>query len=72
MPNYDYQCKSCELAFEVFQKITDKHKRKCPECGKFALERLIGATSFSLKGGGWYSDGYSNVDRSKKGDGNSE
>ena len=71
MPNYDYQCKSCEHAFEVFQKITDKHKRKCPECGKFALERLIGATSFSLKGGGWYADGYSSVPDSG-GDENSE
>ena len=30
----------------------------CPSCNAEELERLIANTSFSLKGGGWYADGY--------------
>jgi predicted nucleic acid-binding Zn ribbon protein len=36
------------------QKISDKVLRKCPECGKPALKRLMSAPAFRLKGGGWY------------------
>jgi predicted nucleic acid-binding Zn ribbon protein len=36
------------------QKINDKVLRKCPECGKPALKRLMSAPAFRLKGGGWY------------------
>ena len=42
MPSYDYRCEACDHNFDVFQKNT-KAKRKCPECGKFKLERLISA-----------------------------
>ena len=42
MPTYDYRCNNCEHEFELFQSMSASHKRKCPECGKNALERLIG------------------------------
>jgi putative FmdB family regulatory protein len=42
MPSYEYRCEACDHSFDVFQKNT-KAKRKCPECGKFKLERLISA-----------------------------
>jgi putative FmdB family regulatory protein len=58
MPIYEYRCKTCKKEFELFQKITDDPLAECPECGS-AVERLVSATSFSLKGGGWYKDGYS-------------
>jgi putative FmdB family regulatory protein len=58
MPIYEYFCKSCDKTFESFQKITDKPLANCPECGK-KVKRLISSTSFALKGGGWYKDGYS-------------
>jgi len=64
MPIYEYGCKYCEHTFEVLQKVNSRRKRKCPECGqKNALNILISLTSFSLKGDGWYKDGYSNVSK---------
>ena len=48
------------------QRITDDKLETCPkeECpkkkhGKGELKKMISQTSFSLKGGGWYKDGYS-------------
>ncbi len=60
MPIYEYQCKACKHTFELFQKISDKPEGKCPKCGEPA-SRIISQTSFSLKGGGWYKDGYSST-----------
>ena len=34
MPTYDYRCKACGHAFELFQMMSAGLKRKCPECGK--------------------------------------
>jgi len=39
---------------EAFQKISDKPLRKCPECRKLSLVKLISAGAFVLKGSGWY------------------
>ena len=64
MPTYDYVCDNCEHAFEEFQSITAKTLRKCPECKKSKLRRLIGAgAGVIFKGSGFYetdyrSDGY--------------
>ena len=58
MPIYEYRCNACSKTFEKFQKINDNPVNKCKDCGG-KVERLISATSFSLKGGGWYKDGYS-------------
>ena len=59
MPTYDYRCTACEHEFELFQSMTAKHKRKCPECGKSALERLIGTGAAVLfKGSGFYQTDY--------------
>jgi putative FmdB family regulatory protein len=45
MPSYDMRCgnKECLYEFEIFQKNSDKPKRKCPKCKKLKLERLISA-----------------------------
>lgn len=59
MPTYEYQCKSCEHRFERFQSIKDSALRKCPECGKNTLERLIGTGAAVLfKGSGFYQTDY--------------
>lgn len=64
MPTYDYVCEHCEHEFEEFQLITAKPLRKCPECKKLKLRRLIGAgAGVIFKGSGFYetdyrSDGY--------------
>ncbi|MBM4061651.1 MAG: zinc ribbon domain-containing protein, partial [Planctomycetes bacterium] len=43
MPTYEYLCRSCDHRFEQFQSMSARALRKCPECSKSALERLIGA-----------------------------
>jgi putative FmdB family regulatory protein len=54
MPFYEYQCRSCGHELEAMQKVSDSPLRKCPECGKSQLTRLMSAPVFRLKGGGWY------------------
>jgi len=66
MPIYEYECKSCENVFEVQQRMTDEPLKTCPEC-KGELKKLISASSFKLKGGGWYADGYSGPSNGKNG-----
>lgn len=59
MPTYDYVCEACDHAFEEFQSITAKSLRKCPECGKNKLKRLIGTGSGVIfKGSGFYETDY--------------
>ena len=59
MPTYDYACKECGHQFELFQSMTARVKRKCPQCGKNGLERLIGAgAGFLFKGDGFYITDY--------------
>ena len=60
MPIYEYRCTKCNKTFEKIQRITDEPLTECPDCYG-ALEKLISQTSFSLKGGGWYKDGYSSA-----------
>ncbi len=59
MPTYDYECGACEHAFELFQSITAGIKRKCPECGRLKLRRLIGpGAAVVFKGSGFYQTDY--------------
>jgi len=59
MPTYDYICENCGYEFEQFQSITARSLRKCPECGKRGLKRLIGAGSgIIFKGTGFYETDY--------------
>jgi len=65
MPIYEYQCESCEQIIETMQGLADKPLSSCPSCAG-SLKKLISQSSFQLKGGGWYSDGYSNGNSSAK------
>ena len=59
MPTYDYRCNACGHEFELFQSMSDSVKKKCPECSRLALERLIGTGAAVLfKGGGFYETDY--------------
>lgn len=59
MPTYDYRCNSCGHQFELFQSMSEGVKRKCPECKKMALERLIGTgAAVIFKGSGFYETDY--------------
>ncbi len=59
MPTYEYRCQACSHEMEAFHSIKDAPLKECPACHAEKLERLISATSFQLKGGGWYKDLYS-------------
>jgi len=54
MPIYEYQCQACEAVVEELQKISDAPLKKCPECNKNKLVKLVSAPSFRLSGTGWY------------------
>ena len=59
MPSYDYVCDACGHEFEEFQYIKDEPLRKCPECKKLKLRRLIsGGAGIVFKGSGFYQTDY--------------
>jgi putative FmdB family regulatory protein len=61
MPTYEYQCTNpeCGHRFELFQRMTEPVKRKCPECGLLKLRRLIGTgAGVIFKGSGFYQTDY--------------
>lgn len=57
MPIYEYECKKCKAHTEVYQKITDKPRTRCPKC-KGRLEKLMSASAIRFKGKGWYVTDY--------------
>ena len=57
MPVYEYRCNACNIQFELRQKFSDPPADLCPTCGGTVC-KMVSAASFSLKGGGWYGDGY--------------
>jgi putative FmdB family regulatory protein len=59
MPTYEYECRACGHAFETMHSMTAPVLRKCPECGKLKLERLIsGGAGVIFKGSGFYETDY--------------
>jgi putative FmdB family regulatory protein len=59
MPTYEYKCNACEHEFELFQSIKAPSVRKCPECGKLKVKRLIGiGAGVIFKGSGFYQTDY--------------
>lgn len=58
MPIYEYQCDNCQLVTEAWQSLADEPLTTCQSCSG-PLKKMISMSSFHLKGGGWYADGYS-------------
>lgn len=59
MPTYEYRCEACQHEFEQFQSMTAKPVRKCPECGKLKVRRLISTgAGIIFKGSGFYETDY--------------
>jgi len=55
MPIYEYQCTACGHQFEALQKVSEDPLTECPHCHQASLSKLISASSFQLKGTGWYA-----------------
>jgi putative FmdB family regulatory protein len=66
MPIYEYRCAGCGHHLEALQKMTEAPLRKCPECGKSQLKRLVSASRFRLKGSGWYETDFKNKNETKR------
>lgn len=67
MPIYEYDCPRCG-PFEMTQRITEPALQTHAQCGS-PVRRLLSATSFALKGTGWYITDYArkgNQDGGKK------
>lgn len=58
MPLYEYACVGCGAVWEELQRIVDAPIEVCPACKGLEIKRLVGASSFVLKGDGWAADGY--------------
>jgi len=54
MPIYDYRCSECGNQLEALQKISDAPLTLCPACNRNGLAKQVSASSFRLKGAGWY------------------
>jgi putative FmdB family regulatory protein len=70
MPLYEYECTACRKHTEKIQKFSDPEITTCPHCGGI-LQRVLSAPAFSLKGGGWYADGYGSAKPAASGAGES-
>jgi putative FmdB family regulatory protein len=71
MPTYEYECNACGHAFERFQSITASPVKRCPECGKAKVKRLMGTgAGLIFKGSGFYITDYrsESYDKAKKSD----
>lgn len=67
MPTYDYNCKFCDEAVEIFQSIVAKPLVKCPACNRRGLVRQIGSgAGIIFKGSGFYQTDYKNNGGSDK------
>ncbi len=64
MPIYEYQCSICHHQFDAVQKMSDDPLKNCPACHKDALNKLISASGFQLKGTGWYATDFRNKNQS--------
>lgn len=53
MPTYEYQCKSCEHRFEIWQKMTDDALTVCPQCNG-VIRRILFPAGIVFKGSGFY------------------
>lgn len=54
MPTYVYACAECEHRFEVFQSFSAKTLRKCPQCRRSALRKVLFPAGVVFKGSGFY------------------
>lgn len=57
MPTYEYRCPEGH-EFELFQKMSDKPRAKCPTCGKVATRQISGGAGLVFKGSGFYITDY--------------
>jgi putative FmdB family regulatory protein len=68
MPTYEYQCPKGHQ-FEKLQKITDRSRPRCPECGAVAERKISGGAGLLFKGSGFYITDYGKDGKGPRKDG---
>lgn len=59
MPTYEYECQACGATFERSQSITAKPVRRCPQCRRAKVRRLISSgVGLLFRGSGFYTTDY--------------
>jgi putative FmdB family regulatory protein len=67
MPTYEYKCTACGHAFEQFQSITAAPVKRCPQCGKAKVKRLVSiGAGVIFKGSGFYITDYRDASYKEK------
>lgn len=62
MPTYEYVCDKCGHEFELFQKMTDPVKKRCPRCRSNLRRRIGTGAGILFKGSGFYATDYRSPD----------
>ncbi len=58
MPMYSYHCTKCDEVYENMRSVAQRDvKLQCPVCSDLC-QRILDLSTFQLKGGGWFKDGY--------------
>ncbi len=70
MPTYEYQCKACDLKFEVKRGFSESPGATCPEC-QCQAQRIFSPVPIVFKGLGFYvtdnaAEGKNGYDSSKR------
>jgi putative FmdB family regulatory protein len=71
VPLYEYECRKCHHRFEVIQSVSDKPIRKCPNCKKGTVQKLLSSPALRFKGSGWYVTDYGGKGSAPPGEGTS-
>ena len=60
MPMYEYECEACGAREDHGRRVAERDDPAlCGACGSQSHRIKVNrGTSFALKGGGWYADGY--------------
>ncbi len=72
MPIYEYRCTECDHRMEKLQRMSDDPLKDCPNCNKAGLTKLVSASSFKLKGTGWYETDFKGGKKPDSGNKSSE
>ncbi len=66
MPTYDYECTECGHEFELFQKMTDPPRKRCPRCRGKVVRKLGTGAGIIFKGSGFYQTDYRSEEYRKR------
>jgi putative FmdB family regulatory protein len=53
MPTYEYECETCGIHFDRWQRMTEDSLEKCPEC-EGPVHRVMHPVGIVFKGSGFY------------------